>query len=350
MKRLYFLLVLIFPFYISSQVLTLLNKTNINCTNDLNGQATFSINGTAFPYDVTLQGCNTIFINGITTNTFTANGLGNCLQYMSISPNGEYTVTISDNTFNIVDVITFSMTSTNPYFLLQPSMYKNINCPNANNGYSQWQTVYGTGPFSYLWSTSTNTNYASGNTITNAAPGLYSITATDSYGCKQTWGISFTNPYIDIQAVNASMPACCNGTLNYSVVGIVPPPAFNYTVSPAITSNTTVCSGIYTITANSSTCTASATVNIGCSTDLPEITNSTRFNVYPNPVRNRLVIRHENRNFSNAVVVIYDLFGRETFRFDYSDVIDVSDLANGCYFIIVFDVSGNNLHSKFVKE
>lgn len=348
MKHFYTFLLLLSIFTFKAQVLSVVSQTNINCTNDMNGSVTFSINGSAFPYDVSLVGCNTIIVNGITTNTFTVNGLGNCLPYLNLSPNGEYTVTLSDNTANIVAVTTYSVNQNNPFFLLQEYMRKGISCPNANDGISQWQAVYGSGPFNYVWSTSVNPNYATGPVLSNAAPGMYTITATDVYGCKLSWWVSFTNPYLDIQTVNATQPTCCNGSLNYNVVGIIPPPAFSYTVSPSITSNTAVCSGTYTISASSNTCFCTGTVNLGCTTSIDELEGSS-ITLFPNPAVSEIYLEIPEGLEGNEVSVT-DYLGRTVMHSPFKKNIDVSALPHGVYFLNIRFSPDMSFRSKFVKE
>lgn len=350
MNRMLFLLVVVFTLNTKAQVLSLVNKTNINCTNDLNGQATFSINGSSFPYSAMVTGCNTVTINGITTNTFTINGIGNCLPYMNISPSGQYTVSLKDNSSNVVAGLTFSMTSVYPYFLLQPNVYNNINCPDANNGFAQWVAVYGTGPFTFLWSTATNTNYASGPSISNVPPGTYSITATDNFGCRQTWSSTFTNPYMNIQVTPPTMPTCCNGTITYNVVGIIPPPVFSYYVNPSVTSNTTVCSGNYTIMANSGTCTATSTFSVGCATGINEVDFAAAITIFPNPAVSVLTIGSQPFGTEVNQIEIRNYLGKDVYIGKFSKSVDVSDFNPGCYFLILINKDGQRMFSKFIKE
>ncbi|MGB0429722.1 MAG: InlB B-repeat-containing protein [Bacteroidia bacterium] len=64
------------------------------------------------------------------------------------------------------------------------------------------------------------------------------------------------------------------------------------------------------------------------------------FNLYPNPVHNQLIINNQNADLKVSGLVITDLNGREMIKQIISNehteqIIDVSTLANGSYFIII---------------
>ena len=74
------------------------------------------------------------------------------------------------------------------------------------------------------------------------------------------------------------------------------------------------------------------------------------FNIYPNPVEDRLYIETETEI---EEVVVYDIFGRhqvaETPSLQGNLTIDVSDFASGVYFIQIKTEEGN-ITKRFVKE
>ncbi len=73
---------------------------------------------------------------------------------------------------------------------------------------------------------------------------------------------------------------------------------------------------------------ALATCNAACNTNSIEEPNTFSFNLYPNPVKDRLVI---DGNYTSAT--IYDVFGKAVLTTDYQNTIDVTALSSGVYFI-----------------
>jgi hypothetical protein len=78
--------------------------------------------------------------------------------------------------------------------------------------------------------------------------------------------------------------------------------------------------------------------------------NVTLFNIYPNPVGDRLYIETE---VEIEEVVVYDVFGRhqltETPSRQGNLVVDVANLNSGVYFIQIKTEEGN-ITKRFVKE
>jgi hypothetical protein len=352
MKYLYFFILLLFiVIKISAQApISLINMLSCTCTNDKDGAATFSINGTSFPYSATLTGCNTVTLSGINTNTFTVTGLGNCLPYTQPWPDGSYNVQLDDNTNTPAGFLTFSMTPVYPFFLLQASSWSAITCPGANNGSTSWTTVYGTGPFSFLWSSPTTTNYSTSSSITNVSPGIYTITATDVYGCQLSWTSIFNEPYINTQTTTATSPGCCDGSLIYNVVGAGPPGNYTYSVVPPIVSNYSVCVGNYTVMASSSTCTMSTGVSIPCITGMDEEVFSNEISVFPNPVSSVLKFSGIKEFPNGSGIIITNCTGQTVHEGKLSRELNVESFESGYYFITL-RISGDRFyHSKFIKE
>jgi hypothetical protein len=73
---------------------------------------------------------------------------------------------------------------------------------------------------------------------------------------------------------------------------------------------------------------ALATCNAACNTNSIEESNTLSFNLYPNPVKDRLVIEGQYTSTN-----IYDVFGKVVLTTDYQNTIDVTALSSGVYFI-----------------
>jgi hypothetical protein len=350
MKHLYnCIFILVFTLRFNAQPpVSLLNVVNNSCMNTMDGSATFSINGFDFPYSATLTGCNTVTIGGITTNTFTMNGIGNCLPaYTSTMPFETYNLALYDNMNNAAGFLTFTITSSNPWFLLQTSMFKNISCPGANDGYVSWNTVYGTPPFTYLWSTATNTNYSTSQSISNVSPGIYSITATDANGCKLTWSSNFTEPYIVNTVSDATGPTCCNGGISPYVVGIMPS-SVSYSYTPAITNTNAVCAGNYTLTANSPSCTMNSTFTVACITGVDEI-EKVQMKIFPNPAVSEIHLELPE-GYEGEEIMVMNSIGQTVMRVPFAKDVDISGLPQGLYFLNILFPDKIIYTSKFIKE
>ena len=77
-----------------------------------------------------------------------------------------------------------------------------------------------------------------------------------------------------------------------------------------------------------------------------ETRHATSLQVYPNPVKNEIIIESEEINLSNEIVKIFDLLGQEVFERKLSgNKVDVSQLPAGVYLLKV-----GGYFSKFVKE
>jgi hypothetical protein len=351
MKHFYnFIFILAFILKLGAQPpVSLLNVVNNSCMNTMDGSATFSINGFDFPYTATLSGgCSTVTFGGITTSTFTMNGIGNCLPaYTSMQPDQTYNLALYDNMNNAAGFLTFTITSANPWFLLQTSMYKNISCPGANDGFASWTTAYGTPPFTYLWSTATNTNYSTSQSISNVSPGVYSITATDANGCKLTWTSTFTEPYLLNTITNATAPGCCNGNISPYVVGIMPS-TVSYSYTPAITNTNAICAGNYTLTATSPSCTIVSGFSISCITGVDELEKPS-LKIYPNPATDEIHLEFPE-GYEGEDVIITNCTGQTVMHSPFKKDLNISELPQGIYFINVTFPQGINYHSKFIKE
>ena len=89
----------------------------------------------------------------------------------------------------------------------------NVACNSAHNGNTSVNPSGGTQPYTYAWSTipvSTTQN------ISGLAPGIYSVTVTDKYGCKNSGTTSITQPAILILTTASQTTISCNGGNNGS--------------------------------------------------------------------------------------------------------------------------------------
>ena len=78
--------------------------------------------------------------------------------------------------------------------------------------------------------------------------------------------------------------------------------------------------------------------------------NNANLSVYPNPVRDEF--KFEGVNLNTANVSIIDVLGKKVEKSSYTlngDAINVSELSNGTYFVIISNENEVIGQSKFVK-
>ncbi len=140
----------------------------------------------------------------------------------------------------------------NPTFVPGPvltatSTSTSASCFNNNNGSATVTPSNGTAPYTYMWSNGGNTA-----TITNLAPGNYSVTVTDAAGCTTTSSVVVTSPSA-ITATAVAQPASCfggcNGSATVSPSGGTPGYTYSWAPSGGTGSTATgLCAGTYVCT------------------------------------------------------------------------------------------------------
>jgi len=105
----------------------------------------------------------------------------------------------------------------------------------------------GTGTFTYLWSTGATTQ-----TISNLAPGVYSVTVTDGKGCANLDFATVNNLASPVATIATVDSVQCNGgadgNITLSVNGGTPPLSYLWSTGATTLSLTAVPAGMYTVT------------------------------------------------------------------------------------------------------
>ncbi|TXB63594.1 SdrD B-like domain-containing protein [Phaeodactylibacter luteus] len=177
---------------------------------------------------------------------------------------GTYTVTVSD----INGCIAVESTTLTPISSLNASLLVNDeSCPDANDGTMTAFPVNGVQPFSYLWSNGQTTQ-----TITNLAPGAYTVTVTDGVGCTDT-ETGTVNPAADFDiAVTGSDVTICDGTNGSAMVNIIAgegPFTFAWSNGGTTQMIANLSGGTYTVTVtDANQCTEEGSVLINTPPDL----------------------------------------------------------------------------------
>lgn len=131
------------------------------------------------------------------------------------------------------------------------------------NGSATVTPITGTPPFSYVWSSSTNTT----NTETNLCAGIYTCEVSDANGCIEVFNITISDSTITGETITTTPVSCnglCDGDATVTAIGGVAPITYFW---PSLNVNgqtvTNLCAGSYNVVmTDSNGCSRTATVVI----------------------------------------------------------------------------------------
>ncbi|HNT80480.1 MAG TPA: T9SS type A sorting domain-containing protein, partial [Bacteroidia bacterium] len=168
---------------------------NVSCNGGSDGQASVSLTGGNAPYSFSWS-------NGATTAT--ASGLSA----------GTYTVSVTDANGCTA---TCDVTITEPTVLTVTCSSTNVLCNGNNDGTASVVAAGGTAPYAYAWS-----NGSTDASISNLAPGSYTVVITDGNGCMDSCSVSITEPAVLAVTGVVSQIVCAedsSGAIDISVTG-----------------------------------------------------------------------------------------------------------------------------------
>lgn len=216
------------------------NVTNVSCNNGSNGSVTaMGIGGAgAFTY---------VWSSGAMSAT------------ASNLPMGTYAVTATDSE---------NCTSTSFATISQPpALFANATATGetaagAANGTATAAPSGGVPNYTYLWSTTATTN-----TITNLAPGNYTVSVTDANGCLVVQTVTVNSFNCALSATIASTNASCfganNGTATANVTGAALPVSYLWSNGGTTQMVTSLAPGMYTVQiTDANNCPAALSVSI----------------------------------------------------------------------------------------
>lgn len=180
-----------------------ISGTNATCFGAADGTAEVTLTGAADPVTYAWSnGANTPSVSDLAA--------------------GQYTVDVMDGN-NCPATLNIQITE--PLQLAANATATNESSAGANDGTATATPTGGTGIFTYIWSNSANTQ-----TITNLAPGTYTVTVTDANGCtdEQTVVVNSFNCAIAVSAnvVDVSCAGAGNGSVTLALQGGTAP--FDY--------------------------------------------------------------------------------------------------------------------------
>jgi len=172
---------------------------------------------------------------------------------------GSYTVTVTDaNGCSAVSIVTVNAYDCSIDATVDA---EDASCFDANNGTATAVPIAGQAPFTYAWSTNETTP-----SISNLAPGIYTVVVTDAANCPEAISFTISEPTLvraNATATNMSGPATGDGTATAGPTGGVGPYTFEWSNLETTQTITGLAEGSYTVTVTDDNgCTAVQTVMV----------------------------------------------------------------------------------------
>jgi len=180
-----------------------------------------SSNKTNITYFGSQNGTASVNVNGgVTPYVYSWSNGATTSSISNLAP-GQYTVNITDaNDCTLTERIVIENVDCNNINIANISK-KNVTCRNDSDGEIEIQVGGGNPSFTYDW-----TNGGTQSKITNLSPGNYSVTVTDSKGCTKATTIVINNPGFlnaNLSTTDISQGGVDNGSASLTISGGVGP-------------------------------------------------------------------------------------------------------------------------------
>ena len=282
--------------------------SNVTCAGAANGTASVtSVSGGLAPYSY-------LWSNFAATQTIS--GLSGGLYYVIITDAGgcEHRD---------------SVLVTEPQPLSISISSSNVSCFGSSNGTVSVNVTGGTGGYLYTWTP----NVSSGPTVSNAAPGTYTVTVKDISNCAITDSAKITQPgsglLVQSSVANISCSGSTNGSISLSVSGGTPSYTFNWSSGQHTQVITNLAAGIYIVTVTDAN---------GCSL----IVNDTV--KVPNPITSSVLSSNVTcAGAHNGSAQLTVNGGQTPYTFLWSNFVgtqNIDSLAGGLYYVVITDANG----------
>ncbi|GAB1396651.1 hypothetical protein MASR1M65_14280 [Saprospiraceae bacterium] len=234
-----------------------------------------------------------------------------------------YSVTVTD-AIACVEVKNFIIQQ--PPVISVSGNVSNVLCNGQNTGSVSLTVSGGTPGYTFQWS-----NGASTQNISGLTAGNYSVTVTDSKGCKSIHSYTVAQPLVLSVSGIIVNPTCyngANGSISITVSGGTPNFAYNWSNGATTKDISGLSAGNYSITVTDAN---------GCS-------KTTSF-VISNPTEIQVTgqINHATCSQANGNITITVSGGAPGYTYAWSNganTKDISNLAAGTYNVTVTDVNG----------
>ena len=280
--------------------------TNISCNGAADGMVAVTAEGGTMPYSFEYS-----------------NGFEN-LQA------GTYSVTTTDDN-GCVQTDTFVIIEPEPleigFTIVNP-----ISCFGASDGILMVELTGGTLPYNY------------DSLYTDLSADVFQVIYSDANGCGGTIPFSLSQPD-EIVLTTTSTDATedqANGTATVTPNGGIMPHTFEWNTNPVQTTQTAtgLLAGDYEVTVTDADgCTSIATVTVGIFIHTNDLDESIRFELYPNPANNQVVLDLAFSKFEDVDLKIYDALGRMVYYRDIDivqegqEIINLDEFVQGVYWV-----------------
>jgi gliding motility-associated-like protein len=295
--------------------------THVSCYGGNNGSVTLSISGGSGNFTINWS---TGAVGGMSLTNLTA---------------GYYDVQVVDNITGCVAFDIFNVTQ--PLQLTSSTTQIDVKCFGQSTASIDLSVAGGTPGYSYNWGSGITTQDR-----TNIAAGSYSVTITDSKGCKDTSDVTILQP---AQALSRSTsnddPTCfgfSNGWVDLSVWGGTTPYTYIWTNGAATQDISALTAGSYTVTVtDANNCISTASVNL---TDPPQLTlavTSTDNNCFGE------VLGTVDVTVSGGTTPYSYSWANSNYLLSWTEE-DLDSLENNSYFVTITDAKGCTLNDSVI--
>jgi large repetitive protein len=201
------------------------SATAITGAGQNNGTATANPSGGTSPY----------------TYLWSNNAITQTIENLSA---GVYTVTVLDNngcsSFQTVNVSAFNCSFT---ATIQST---NVSCNGQNNGTATVTVGNANNPIVYQWS-----NQAFTSSVSNLAPGTYTVTATDATNCPVILSVTISQPpalVVSVSTTNVTAIGATDGTATVNANGGTAPFSYLWSNGSTLQTANNLAAGTYTVT------------------------------------------------------------------------------------------------------
>ncbi|MDZ4846924.1 MAG: gliding motility-associated C-terminal domain-containing protein [Chitinophagales bacterium] len=215
------------------------NSTQPTCVDDSSGTLTVAISGGTPPYSIEWSTGDT---------SLTLSGLAA----------GEYCAVATDALGCVSDTFCFTIQDPQP-IVITPTITP-VTCDGGSDGAIDITVSGGTPPYTFNWSTGTNTEDISG-----LSEGIYIVIVTDSNGCTETATFTISTQTVIVVSSGITQPQCgeSNGSITVSASGGTAPYIFSWSNGQTGAMIDSIPAGAYTVSVTDvSGCSSTETIDV----------------------------------------------------------------------------------------
>ncbi len=286
----------------SSSLAVTVDVRNVTCFGGNDGSATAMVMGGSAPYTYRWSNGGTVAVQANLTA-------------------GPYTVTVSDASGCSS---TQSITVTQPTAINIATSVSQTTC-GSSNGSASTTVTGGSSPYTYLWS-----NGAITSSISSLAAGSYTLTLTDSKGCKANATVTVTSSNgitLSLGSSNVICNAGNNGSASATVVGSTGTVTYAWSNGANTATISNLTAGTYTVTATNGGCLATKSVTI----------------TQPTAIVIGISLTNPTCGGNNGSLTASASGGTPQYSYNWSNgatTASISGLASGTYIVTVTDANG----------